>query len=214
MFIKRLFPFLFLLCCSIAAIAQNHSQAFDYGQVSGNTYTNNFFGFKVAIPEGWSVKTEEQKKEILDLGSQLMAGDDATMKALVKAAEVKTANLLFISQYEQGAPVDFNPSFGLVAENLTNSPGIKSGNDYLFHAKKFLANSQVKYTFEKEVYNKKIGNQDFAILETSVAFPTGKIRQDYYVTVKNNYSLIFMATFGTKENKKELDKVLKSIEFR
>ncbi len=188
-------------------------EAFDYGQVEGQTYRNKFFGMTMQLPKGWQVQNEEQKRAIMEGGRELVAGNDANMKALIRASEVKTASLLMMFQHEKGAPVDFNPSFTLVAENIATAPGIKSGNDYLFHARKMMERGQIKYSFGKEVYNKTIGNRDFAVMETSLDFNGLLVKQHYYFTIINQFSFFFIGAFMDDAQLQDLEKVVNSMQF-
>ena len=197
----------------VAAATFEKGDSFDYGQLEGQTYRNTFFGLTMQVPEGWHVQSNEQKKALLASGKQLAAGDDANMQALLKASEVKTASLLVVFQHEKGAPVDYNPAFTLVAENIAASPGVKTGNDYLFHARKMMEKGQLQYTFGKDVYNITIGGRDFAVLETSLDFNGVIVNQRYYVTVLKQFSLVFISSFQDEAQLRELEKVANSMQF-
>lgn len=80
----------------------------------------------------------------------MFAGDNENLQAVINAADVNSVNLLFVFQHEVGTNVEFNPNFIVVAENLSHSPGIKNGRDYLVQAKKFLKQTQIQYAYIDE----------------------------------------------------------------
>jgi len=199
---------------SISCNSQN-TKDFDYGHVEGDKYINSFFDFEMDIPKGWVVQTKERMDNLTNSGKDLIAGDNENLKAIIKASEVNSANLLQVFQYEPGSPVDYNPSIMLVAENIKNAPGVKSGSDYLFHARKILAQSQVKYDhidteFKKEVIN----GSDIYTMNAEINLNGINIRQIYYSTIRKGFSFITIVSYVTNQQKKDLMKTVNSMQFK
>src|ERR1041385_4509317 len=109
----------------------------DDARIANNVYSNAFFGLTLPIPKDWSVANRETLDETQKIGRQMLAKDKGMEKALA-VAEKKTFQLLLISEKPVGAPVTSNPSLILAAERVAHMPGIKTGEDYLFHATKLL----------------------------------------------------------------------------
>jgi hypothetical protein len=128
----NLLRFLLLTITAIGCKTQDKPIDFDYGHIENSKYINSYFDFEITIPTDWIVQSKEQMDNLSKTGAELVAGDDSKLKAVVKASEINTANLLAVYQYERGSAVEYNPSFMLVAENIINAPGIKTGSDYLF----------------------------------------------------------------------------------
>lgn len=99
----------------------------------------------------------------------------------------------------------------VLAENTNNFPGIKTGKDYLFHAKRSLGLAAVDYYFEKEVFEKTIGETTFYVLEAKFDFLNNTITQEYITTVTNGFSLGFIATYSTEDQRKELYEIINHI---
>lgn len=207
---------LFILLTITAGFGQSDkpAESFDYGNIEKNVYRNDYFGLNITFDTTWFVKDKKQKKEMREAGKKLITGDDKVMKAVIKASEVNVANIFTIFKYEHGAPVDFNPSFAAVAENIKKSPGIKNGKDYLFHVRKFLKLSQLKHTFEKEIYQRKIGSKKFWVLETNINYLGQVIKQEYIYKIFKRFTLSFIMAYNSEEQKKELYQLLKDIEFK
>jgi hypothetical protein len=191
------------------------SKKFDYGTLTDSVYTNSYFNLKMVIPSDWYVQSKEEVKQLMKTGENVVVGDDKALKAMVKASEVNSANFLTVFKYERGAPVDFNPSFILMAENVSASPGVKSGSDYLFHTRKLMKQVQLKYTFPEEDFKSEVfGGQTFYKMKAELDISGLLVKQDYYATVINGFCLSFIASYIDEEQSAELVKVLRSMEFK
>ena len=99
----------------------------------------------------------------------------------------------------------------IVAENTKNFPGIKNGKDYLFHAKKLMKQTQMSYSFEKEVFEQTIGRSLFHNMETKLDYMGKTIIQEYISTVNKGFSLCFIISYTNEEEKNELYDVINNI---
>ena len=168
-----------------------------------------------SVPNNWIIQSQEQMKMLEDRGRDVIAGDNKNMKALLRASEINTANLISVFQYEVGSQVDFNPNFILIAENCKAFPGIKNGGDYLFQARKLMKQSQMKYEFMDEDFKKvTINAQEYYVMNTNLNYGTSQIKQMYYSIIKNGFSLVAIITFVNDDQKKDLEKIINSIDFK
>jgi hypothetical protein len=154
-------------------------------------------------------------ENITKVGKDMVAGDDENMKAIVKASDVNTANLLGVFQHEYGSPVQFNPNFLVVAENVKAAPGMRTGSDYLFQSRRLLTQSQFQYdrideTFEKETIN----GTDFYKMNAEVSLMGITIRQIYYSTILKGFSFNVIISYSSDEQKDSLLKVINSMTFK
>ncbi len=132
---SKLIYFLFLFSFTTMSFnIQDRPKKFDYGEIENGIYSNKFFDMKMILPDKWIFQSNKEISELMKSGEKLITGNDEKLKSMLKAAKITTANLFAGFKYEKGAPVDFNPSILLVAENLKSNPGIKTGEDYLFNA--------------------------------------------------------------------------------
>lgn len=206
--------FLVVLTFSCNSSGNGKPKDFDYGYVEDSNYINSFFGLELKLPSDWIVQTKEQTENLAKMGKDLVAGDDKTMKAVIKASEVNSANLLAVFKYEVGAAVNNNPNFMLVAENLQNAPGIKNGSDYLFQTRKLLKQSQILYDSIDEEFTKEIiNNQEFYLMNCSINYMGLNIKQKYFSTIQNGFCLNAIISFVDDEQKNDLEKIISSIEF-
>tara|TARA_R110001592_G_C12921619_1_gene728559 strand:+ start:89 stop:742 length:654 start_codon:yes stop_codon:yes gene_type:complete len=204
----------FLVVLTFSCNSNGKPKDFDYGHVEDSNYINSFFGLEIKLPSDWIVQTKEQTENLTKIGKDLVAGDDKTMKAVIKATEVNSANLLVIFKYEAGSAVNYNPNFTLVAESLQNAPGIKNGSDYLFQTRKLLKQSQLQYDSIDEEFTKEIiNNQEFYLMNCSINYMGLNIKQKYFSTIQNGFCLSVIISFVDDEQKNELEKITGSIGF-
>ncbi|MEO0541867.1 MAG: hypothetical protein AAFZ80_13535, partial [Cyanobacteria bacterium P01_A01_bin.105] len=134
----------------------------DSGEATEDRYTNDFFGFTVAYPPDWAVASDETAEELQEMGSDIVAGDDATLQASIEAAEQNTYQLLMVSEQPVGTPVTtFNPNVVVMAEKVSHLPGIASGAEYLANVSILLTQTELPYEAKGEPYEVEIGGRTF-----------------------------------------------------
>ncbi len=207
--------YVFIMACMIlfTGCGKKVSDEIDFGAVEDSTYRNNYFGLSMKLPPEWNVQSQEMQQKIMDIGATVVAGDDENLKAVVKASELQTVNLLAVFKHPIGAPVAYNPNIVCLAERIRHMPGIKRGKDYHFHSKKLLESSQIKMSFPKDIYTEQIGGIDFDIMTLQMHFAGQAIKQKQYVAVMKGYALLLLVSFTTNEEEAELEEVLASVCF-
>lgn len=209
-FIGLLLLVLFTLNCN----TNKEPISFDYGKVEDNVYSNDYFGVMVELPSNWIVQSREQTEKIAEMGQEMIAGDDEKLNATIKASEINTANLLVVFRNELGAAVDFNPNFSLVAENLINTPSLKTGYDYLFHTRNLMKNGQFKFDYiSEEFISEKIDGIEFYKMETRVRLMDIEVKQIYYSTAIKGFSFNIIISYNSDEEKEILISSLKTMKF-
>lgn len=210
----NLLVYLLLTITAIGCKTLNKPNYFDYGRVEKNKYFNSFFDFEITIPTNWKVQTKEHMDNLVKTGGKLISGDDSNLKAVVKATEINTVNLLAVYQYESGSAVEYNPSFMIVSENVIHAPGIKTGSDYLFQSRKLLMQSQFKYDYIDNEFTKEIINgAEFYKMNTEINYLGLNIKQIYYSTIVKRFSFNIIITFINDQQKTELLKTINSMNF-
>ena len=93
----------------------------------------------------------------------------------------------------------------IIAENIKNAPGIKNGSDYLFQAKRLIQQTQLKYEYLSEKFDlEKINEVEFYKMNTRVNYLDLDIKQEYYSTVLNGFSLNFIISYISDDQKEVL----------
>ena len=209
--LKKLIGIIFISIILNSCGKQNGKpKNFDYGKVRNNVYTNTYFNLEMDVPTDWVVQDKEQRRSLMNKGSNLI--EDENVKAIIKASEISSANLFIAFQHEVGAAVDFNASISIVVESTKDAPGIKTGADYLFHTKKLLNQMTLKYDYVSEDFKKEnISGVDFYKMDLELNLLDLPIKQRYYTTVINGFSMGIIISYQTKEQEEILLKSIQSI---
>jgi len=205
---------LLLICFSstFTIKAQDEEKPFDLGTVEDNVYTNNFFQFNLPFPKGWYTKIDEDQK-LTKKTFDNMEGDNADRTDWIDAARVKTAILIVISKYEQGARVSFNPNMVLLVENISDFPGIRTGEDYLYKAVKMLETTNLKTKVKSKEYERHDFSKVFYSASLLTKMSGMKIKQKLFCTVVDGFCILASCTYETDEELVELYNVISGIEF-
>ncbi len=187
-------------------------KAIDFGSYKNGVYTNSFFDLKVTLPKDWSVMGDEARIALMKQGSKIVAGDDKNLKAVMKASDLQSVNLLTCSEKPLGAAIDFNSSIMILAESVKHMPGIKRGSDYHFHSKKLLKQSAMSVSFPRDIYEEKISDKSFDVMDMEMFAAGQTIQQKQYIRIMNGYAFVIIMTYKDDSGFKKLKKILNKIE--
>ena len=204
-----------LLVGSVLMIGCSDKKAIDFGTFEAGNYTNTFFDLMLSIPDSWHVLDLESRLEIMKRGGEIVAGENKSLKAAIKAADLQSINLLTAYEHPPGAAVSSNPGIMLIAEKVTHAPGIKRGSDYHYHAKKLMKLSRMKVSYPKEIYETTIDGVTFDIMETEITMGPGVvIRQRQYATIMKGYALMMALTYQDESGLDQLEKIVDTLTFK
>jgi hypothetical protein len=189
---------------------QVKKSSFDYGDAKSGTYKNDYFNFQIKFDTAWTVQNQTELNGLVEQGKKLIK-DGGNLEKIIEASEINTAYLFAMFKYQVGAALSFNPSLMTIAENTKRMPAIKVGKDYLFHAKNNLQQTKLNYTFDENYTSKKLGNYNFDILTAHLNGYATPIIQEYFATVMDGFTLSFIISYSSKEEKRELYEVLESM---
>src|SRR5262249_28813352 len=183
----------------------------DDGRVVDGVYANQYFGFRYALPLGWTMHGEETQKVLMETGKEVLAGDDEVKKRAMEAASQRTFQLLTVFEFPLGTPNKTNRGIQVFAENVKFAPGIQTGKDYLEVLEKNLSASKLNARFEGQPVAESVDGFDFyrhcGILELS-----GKpVYELFEVSVRNGYAVVFFFTATSKEAAEEAASSIKSL---
>lgn len=206
--------FVLLLAIVTCSFISDKGKKFTYGQIKDGIYTNSYFNMEMPLPDKWVVQNREQITRIEEKGREIVAGDDKDLQRALKNGTLTSATLMVLYKYELGSAVDYNPSFSMVAEKVSEAPGIVDGADYLFNVRRLLQRSAVKIKCEDGDFTPvTIGGEQFYMLKASMDYMGLTIRQQYYSTVKNGFALSMVVAFIDEDQKAELEKIIGTIKF-
>jgi len=202
-----------VVLCLVAVLACRHSSKipddFDYGKIENGVYNNNYFQFKIPVPENWAVQTREQVQQLQKQDGE--SANSSELRSTIKAADVQAAILLTVLKNKPEMSLnEFNPSFIILAENLGGSAVMKTGKDYLEHAKEIMKQSSLSYQFAPDYYSEKIGNRKFDGMDLTL----DSVQRTYYSMINRNFALSLIISSRNDQQKQELKNVINKIRFR
>ena len=143
------------------------------------SYSNKVFGFKVEIPEEWSLE-KKHNEALNDMGSKIVSGDNQNMANALKEAAKRIHKVLSAFRYPVGTPGKTNPNIQIVIENINSFPGIKDGKDYIKIVETNLNMSQLKINFNDDTQELKLGDSVFFRRTAVIPYGNMKVEQTYY----------------------------------
>ena len=188
-------------------------ESFDYGKSENGVYSNDFFDLKFEYDTSWVLQSKEEMNELAELGTEVLADGDEEMKQKFDAATINSAYLFTAFQYEVGSTLDFNPSVIVMAENTKFAFGIRNGKDYLEACKKQLNQTGIDCEFNDVYGEQKVGSAVFPVLNTKMNYGGISVSQDYMTTVTKGFSLTFILSYTTEEQKELVYSIFESAEF-
>lgn len=203
-----LISFALLAACNNSSVKPiNEEEGFDYGRIRNEKYINTFFNLEMNVPKDWHPQNKEEIKELTNEGRKIVAAGNENTEARIKASEISTASLLVVFKYDEEDDVmDYNANFMLVAENVKTSTAIRTGEQYLNHAKKLIMGSALSITeIDKEFEKRTINGIDFYQMNMTVDIQGIPVHQTYLVTVENNFALSLIYSYLNDEQKNELE---------
>lgn len=178
-----------------------------------SSYTNRYFGFTLTPPTGWAVASEETKKAMMDRGAgALSEGSEARRGALEETLK-DTYQLLTITEHPFGSPVESNPAFQVLAEKVSQAPGVRTGKDYLFQVEKLITGTSLGYTVKEPVRAQTLGGREVFRIEFEVKMGARTVHQVYMSTVDKGYALSFIQSYTQPEESTKLSEIVDSIHF-
>ena len=73
--------FLFVALTIFAADAPQ----IDFGRIEQLTYTHDYFGFHLSIPQSWQVQDSESRDRLMKMGKEVIVGNNQNMKAILES---------------------------------------------------------------------------------------------------------------------------------
>ncbi|HMU69159.1 MAG TPA: hypothetical protein PK511_09050 [Chitinophagales bacterium] len=206
-----------LLICFIGFTAcKNYTgipDSFDYGRMDGNVYSNTYFDFTFSMPDGWQVMENSVMDSLRRKTQEDLAEKDPELAKTVKAADVRTANLLTIICSKDPNYFLYSANLNFVAENVKIAINVKDGKDYLESAKKNLGNLEYSLDFKGDIYKMDINGVEFYVMNLINHYNGLDIKQSYYASIINGFAFTFVASWITDEQRTFIDEAISKMKF-
>ncbi len=183
-----------------------------FGTVEGSTYTNEFFGFSMAIPEGWYIASREEFAQHMETTEEFLETDFEDARAILESQEI--IPLLFAAVNDPFTYQGTNPNINIMAQNISQYAAfIKDASSYLNIQVQGIKASGIDMTFE-EVETVKISGKELARVKGIQTFAGIDVYQTMYVFLKDGFAVLFTLSSFTEEEARQLEDVMNSVNFR
>jgi hypothetical protein len=202
------------LCVLAGGCGKKPPEQMNSGRFEGSVYHNDYLGMTITIPSEWTIQDLKTTQQIARTGERMIAGSNENMRATMEARQSQTTNLFNVFKHAPGSPVPYNPSIYAVAEDISLFPGIKTGGDYLYHARRLLESGQMEFSFPRDVAIETLAGVEFHVMNVEMKVPpSGKVMQEYFATVRKGYAVVLILSFTNEQERAELRNVLNTATF-
>lgn len=183
--------------------AENEVRANDFfGSLEGNSYTNNFLGISLTVPEKYVVMNRAEISVYANASSDLMKGGGAANDRKLDEAVQNQAILLMIAQLQPGSAGNaiFEMSVRKQASGVT-------ANMVLAESMKMMTASP-KTVLKRSLPRTRIAGRDFAGVELETDVSGVKLKQIFHVTIHRGYALVIALTHAPGADESAFDSML------
>jgi len=184
------------------------------GAVSGNSYTNKFFGFTYQFPLGWAVLSAEAARAMIEIGGNFISTGDPAEEDLKKAVRGKMHPLLYVME-TRGANAANQPISGktVMVSALEMRPAPYTAEAYLKAVGQRFGQTGRPMEVSGSPEEHSVGGRTFWKQNFLVHTATGTGYAAEFVTTDKGYLLMFLLTASDPKILADLEKSLDSIHF-
>jgi TonB family protein len=162
--------------------------------LSGNVYTNTFFGFSYEFPKGWVVLGAEKSKAMARIGGSILANGDPVLADVTEVAARNMNSLLFVGkETTKGISSTFN-SIQILALDKRFAPDDKSGEEFAKTMAVVLQHRLQAFSVVGSPERFDIGGKTFWKLRLDVSMQNQVAHCVEAVTIEKGYVILFVFT--------------------
>ena len=177
------------------------------GQVSGKTYTNSVYGFRITFPDTWLIPGNDFEDYMKSQGYDisLKTPDNVTGASKIQLDRSLQKIKVLVTAYRSLPGSTDNAIMRVAIEDLTMTPQVKDAVDYFDLMRSQFGVMKLPVDFKySETQAEKLGAKQFAYLDTSSN--SGKKRM--YATVRNGYAILFTLSYTKADDLAAMRQVL------
>ncbi|CAN5742648.1 hypothetical protein BH24ACI3_BH24ACI3_11840 [soil metagenome] len=176
-----------------------------YGDVDGRTYSNRFFGFKLHVPDKFTIMDREDIKIYTDAGVDMIKAQDVSGSSKLDEAVRRSINVLVITKLPPGTPG--NSAVEFVAAK--QAPGVTSKMVLAETLSVMTATGSFKRIGSS--YVARFGGISFDGVDFESTSFGAPLRHRSYITMIKGYTLLISITQQLDSNEEEFEGLLKTI---
>ena len=181
------------------------------GTIEGDTYTNQYFGFSLTIPEGWYIASREELALLLAAAADILSGD--TEGETIDLESQQIIPLFFTASVDPFNQTGTNAYMVCLAQNIAEYASlIKDARSLMNIQVQGIKAQGMDMTFDDvEVID--IDGQEVARVSGVQIFAGMEIRQTMYAFMKDGFAVVFTLLSFTDEEARLLADMMNSLSF-
>ena len=208
---------IFLLCLGLIFLGKEATKV-DANDVRGETtsadgkvFRNELFDLSVTKLDDWYAQSTKELLQHHEMSVNILADDNSYLQAVIRESLQASLPLFGFYRYASGTPTSKNAIIRGIAENISLSPGIKKGCDYLYHVKQLMTQSHIGLNFSDECLTKNINGSEFGYYNAGIIARDREIKQEYYACIKGTYAISIVQSYSSPEEKLMVDEILDTL---
>ena len=183
------------------------------GDVSGRTYTNTVYGFRVTFPDAWLIPGNDFEAYTKSQGFDLSLNSPSNLTGASKLQMERYLERvkILVTGYRSMPGSTDNAIMRIAVEDLTMTPQVKDAVDYFDLMRSQFTSMKTPADFKySETQAEKLGAKQFGFLDTSSK--AGKKRM--YATVRNGVAILFTLSYSKPEDLATMRQILAGGDFK
>jgi hypothetical protein len=197
------------------APSENSSAQVKPETAAGNKYKNNYLGFELEVPKGWTLSIESPS---LEEGNAAHASDPSKNGQKTKSVDRpwrmgKQVTLFEIK--EAGPPKPGKPGLNAGADELVDGKDVTPLEYMRFIATDdYKNNAELPIVIDGEPFEVTIGGVKYSALSVHMDFADiGAFRARFLATIRNGYAVRLILAYRTDAELRESEEIVASIEY-
>jgi hypothetical protein len=182
------------------------------GYWDDNKYINEYFGFELTLPLGYSIQNKINKEQLLDIGAKAFSKDKN--EKLLLSAQLESLHMLVrASKYPPGTPGKTNISLTIMAEDVSLYPGMVTEIDYIGNMKTALSESDLEIAIVEDGFQHTISNVTYEMFLYGLDIGDLTFVQMFYIKRKFNFFVSVTIAFTSNDEYEELVEILSTMTY-
>jgi tetratricopeptide (TPR) repeat protein len=181
------------------------------GVVTGNSYTNGFFGFTYHFPPGWAVLSAEAARAMVEIGGNFISTGDPTEEDLKQAVRGESHQLLFVMEnHTENQPISMKT---VMISALEMQPAPTTAESYIKALGQRFSQTGKAMKTSGSPEERSIAGRVFWKQSLLIRTATGTSYSTEFVTTDKGYLLMFLLAAPDPKTLVNLEVSLDSIQF-
>lgn len=207
------FKLILSLAGSNTSVAEKTTEAgsLDMGRMENSNYINDFFSFRVSLPESWHHVERETSDAALQVGKEMVKGSDKQVNVGIDQSMAKTFIFFSITKFPLRTPNVTQAMMQCGVEKLSDKR--MTARIYLEKSRNLALGSPLQFKLLRDVYPETIAGLSFFVMDMQLSVSGVTVKQKYYSTLRKGYALFFVTNYFDEADRMSLEKILQTAKF-